>query len=153
MSSLSCWLEAKEVCADLLGVSCCLSRCLPLLKPYLLKALPPLTQQRWLFSVYMQINLLITSPRLPPLFLGRLGCLDTLLYFFAVFIAARLENWFRSTLKTRRQIPCLTVRSLLGIGTEVTSDNKGKGGAVSTWSPSPDSQGLRTVSSWNWHFY
>lgn len=138
MSSLSRWLEAKEVCncADLIGVSCCLSRCLPLLKPYLLKALPLLTQQRWIFSVYMQINLLITSPLLPPLFLGRLGCLDTLfLYFFAVLISALLETWIRVTLKTRRQIPCLTsVMSLLDVGTEVTSDNKRKGGAVSTWS-------------------
>ena len=138
MSSLSPWPEAKEVCscADLIGVSCCLSRCLPLLKPYLLKALPLLTQQRWLFSVYMQINLLITSPQLPPLFLGRLDCLDTLfLYFFAVLISALLETWIRVTLKTRRQISCLTVViSLLDIGTEVTSDSKRKGGAVSTWS-------------------
>lgn len=152
MSSMSCWLEANEVCncADLIGVLCCLSRCLPLLKPYLLSALPLLTQQRWL-SVYMQINLLITSPRLPLLFLGRLGCLDTLfLYFFAVLIPARLETWFKATRKTRRQIPCLTmVMSLLGIETKVTSDNerKSRGGCVHLVSFP------RLARSWNWYFY
>lgn len=56
-------------------------------------SLPLLTQQCWLFSVYMQINLLITSPCLPPLFLGRLGCLDTLfLHSFAVLVPAQLET-------------------------------------------------------------
>lgn len=158
MSSMSCWLEANEVCncADLIGVSCCLSRCLPLLKPYLFTALPLLTQQCWLFSVYMQINLLITSPLLPLLFLGRHGCLDTLfLHFFAVLISVQLETWFKATLKTRRQIPCLTmVMSLLNIETKVTSDNKrkGRGGCVYLASFSK-LMALGIVKSWKWHFY
>lgn len=95
------WLGANKGCYwawfTKPGVPC-LSRCLPLLKPYLFRS-PPLSQQRWLFSCVYANKPIIHFSRLPLLFQGRLGCLDTPPPFLSCFSTRLVGNLFQSYTK------------------------------------------------------
>lgn len=95
------WLGANKGCYwawfTKPGVPC-LSRCLPLLKPYLLRS-PPLSQQRWLLSCVYANKPIIHFSRLPLLFQGRLGCLDTPPPFLSCFSTCLVGNLFQSYTK------------------------------------------------------